>query len=354
MRQGVEVTSTPGSNPGSKEAPAAAGLVTVLRSLGIQVPEIRREVLPEIGTGRRQAERWRVPLPGRVSPVAANLAVTRAAPDLGLDVLDAWEGGGGGEAVDPTLTMVLGRAREARYRLEFVRHDGPAGGSIAVVIDDFGIEWDETAEAFLRFPAPLSLGVLPGYRSSRQVANAARARGFEVLLHLPMEPERYPQVKPGPEAILVDQAAAEVRATMRRALRSLGKVEGISSHMGSRATTDRDVMRTVLDETQRQGLFFVDTHTTPHSVVAEVGRQLGTPFLVNRVFLDEKRERRAIGERFAEAMTIAEETGEVVVVAHGFKETLAALTEALPALKMRGLKLVFVSELAKAKRPAPV
>jgi polysaccharide deacetylase 2 family uncharacterized protein YibQ len=360
---------------------AAAALVAALKPLGIPVPEIRREVMPEVGTGRRRAERWRVPLPGRVSPVVANLAVTRAASGVGLDVLDAWEevgdpdprvgqagtrGGDKGKAAgtknaagtkaagagDPVLTVVLGRSRDADYRLEFVRGEGPAGGSIAVVIDDFGLEWDETAEAFLRFPAPLTVGVLPGYKSSRQVADAARARGFEVLLHLPIEPERYPQVKPGPDAILVDHSAAEVRATMRRALRSVGKVEGISSHMGSRGTTDRDLMQTVLDETKRQGLFFVDTRTTSKSVVAEVAREQGAPFLINGLHLDEVRQPKRIAERLDEAMQLAEEDGEIVVVAHGFHETLAALEAALPKLAARGLKLVPASELVRAKTPA--
>jgi polysaccharide deacetylase 2 family uncharacterized protein YibQ len=322
-------------------------------------------MMPEVGTGRRRAERWSVPLPLRVSLVVANLTVTRAARDLGVEVIDAWEGDGRdkdqggveqaqvghqGREVDPdalVLTMSLGQGRNERYRLEFVRSQAGGGGAIAVVIDDFGLEWDETAEAFLRFPAPLTLGVLPGYRSSRRIADAARAHGFEVLLHLPMEPEQYPQVKPGPEAILVDQPPAEVRACMRRALRSVGKVEGISSHMGSRATTDADLMRAVLDETRRQGLFFVDTWTTSRSVVPEVARQLGTPFLVNRLFLDQKRESKAIAARLAEAAAIAEKDGAVVVVAHGYPETLAALTEALPKLAARGIELVPASSLVK-------
>jgi polysaccharide deacetylase 2 family uncharacterized protein YibQ len=367
--QFVRVSSGP--DPG--DSPAMPGIVAALRSLGVQAPDIRREVMPEVGTGRRRGERWQVPLPLRVSLVAVNVTVTRAARDLGLEVIDAWEEGAetGSDGVGPeegkaggvaegrrpqrdpgppALTMSLGRGRTERYRLEFVRYQ-TTGGSIAVVIDDFGLDWDETAEAFLRFPAPLTLGVLPGYRSSRRIADAARARGFEVLLHLPMEPEGYPQVKPGPEAILVDQHPAEVRARIRSALRSVGKVEGISSHMGSRATTDADLMRAVLDETGQQGLFFVDTWTTARSVVSEVARKVGTPFLVNRLFLDQKREKRAIAARLAEAAEIAEKTGEIVVVAHGYPETLAALTEALPKLKARGLVLVPASALVKVEAP---
>jgi polysaccharide deacetylase 2 family uncharacterized protein YibQ len=107
-------------------------------------------------------------------------------------------------------------------------------------------------------------------------------------------------------------------------------------------------MRAVLDETRRQGLFFVDTWTTARSVVPEVARRVGTPFLVNRLFLDQKRESKAIAARLAEAAAIAEENGAIVVVAHGYPETLAALTEALPKLTARGLVLVPASSLVKA------
>jgi polysaccharide deacetylase 2 family uncharacterized protein YibQ len=344
----VTPAAAPAAAPAARDGSVAAGLVAALRPLGIEAPKIEREVLTEVETGRGRGERWKVPVPPRVSLVQVNLAVTRGAPGVGLEVLDAWEEAGPG---GPTLTMALGQAKDERYRLEFLRGTAPPGGLVAVVIDDFGSTWSDTSEAFLRFRAPLTLAVLPGYRGSRRIADAARARGFEVLLHLPMEPENYPRVQPGPLAVLVDQAPSEVRARIRQGLKSVGPVKGVSSHMGSMATTDERLMRVVLEEIKRQGLFFVDTRTSPRSVAAAEARGLGVPCLVNQVFLDGAREPKAIAGRIAEAMAIAETSGSVVVVGHGHAETLAALTRALPDLEARGLKLVRASELVRAPEP---
>ena len=82
-----------------------------------------------------------------------------------------------------------------------------------------------------------------------------------------------------------------------------------------------------------------------------MARRIGTAHLVGDLFLDSDRARSTerIASRIDEAMRIAEETGEAVVFAHGYPETLAALTEALPEFARRGLKLVPASRLTGAQ-----
>jgi polysaccharide deacetylase 2 family uncharacterized protein YibQ len=334
--------------PAPGDVPVAEGLEAALRPLGIASQEIQREVLTEVASGRRQAERWDVPVPRRVALVQVNMAVTQTAPGLGLEVLDAWEER---RSASPTLYMDLGRAGKVSHQLRFARSEKAASGQVAIVISGFGGTWGETAKGFLGFTEPITLAVLPGFRGSRKIADAARARGFEVLLALPMEPLNYPRVDPGREAILVDQSPAQMRARIRKTLRSVGEVSGISSHMGSRATTDRDVMRIVLDETRRQGLFFVDAGAAERPVTRDVARRLGTTYLISGLSLDSEsaHSQRAISARIDEMMRMAEETGEVVAFGHGYPETLAALTAALPEFAARGIELVPVSSLTRAQ-----
>jgi polysaccharide deacetylase 2 family uncharacterized protein YibQ len=263
-----------------------------------------------------------------------------------LEVLDAWEepaeSGNG-------LTMTLGWKGELHYRLEFVRSDSLSPGAVAILIGGFGPDWDVTGEDFLAFPAPISIGVLPGYQGSEKIADAARAAGVEVLLHLPMEPDRYPQVNPGPEAILVHLKPAEVRARMRRALNEIGPVRGIACYMGSRATTDPELVEIVLDETRRQGLFFVDNGVTARSVVPAVARRLGTPCVTSEIVLDGSRDPRAIARQIAAAIRTAEGKRDVVVIGHGYPETHAALKAVLPELRARRIDVVPVSRLLGAE-----
>jgi uncharacterized protein len=324
--------------------PVANELARTLAPFGVATRRIDREHMTEVVTGRRKSERWRVPIGHRQSLAKLNLAITEAASRSSLDVLDAWEEPG---LHGNGLTMLLGRKGDLLYRLEFTRADSLATshGELAVVIGGFGPEWDTTGEAFLEFPAPISIAVLPGYQGSEKIADAARAAGMEVLLHLPMEPDRYPQVNPGPEAILLHLKPAEVRARMRRALKELGPVRGIASYMGSRAVTDPDLVEIVLDETRRQGLFFVDNGVTPQSVVAAVARRLGTPCVTSGVILDGTRDAKAIARQIALAIQAAESNRDVVVIGHGYPETQAALRAVLPELKARQIDVVPVSRL---------
>jgi polysaccharide deacetylase 2 family uncharacterized protein YibQ len=276
-----------GRNDGGAEEPyAVTALAKALKPLGIVASDIRRQALPEVRTGGFRAERWDVPVPPRVSLIKVNLAVTRAAASAALEVLDAREEAG---AQGPMLVMALGAGGDERYRLAFSHTEREAGrGAVAVIINGIGAEWDATSEALLAFPAPLTWAVLPGHRSSRDIASAARARGIEVLLSMPMEPKGYPVSDPGEGAILMDLGPAEVRARMRRAVESVGEVSGIVTYMGSMATTDGELMEIVLDETNRQGLFFVDSRAADRSVVSEVARRLRTPCVVSSLFIDEE------------------------------------------------------------------
>ncbi len=337
---------------GAAESPVVAGLMGALAPFGIDASDIQRQSMPEVGSGRRRAERWDVRVPARVSLVQVNLAVTRAAPDLGIEVLDAWEEAG---APGTALTMALGSDGSERYRLAFRRkHDaGKAAGRVAIIINGIGADWDGTSEALLGFSAPITWGVLPGYRSSKDIARAARAKGIEVLLSLPMEPRRFPQVNPGDGAILVHLTPAEVRARMRRALGSVGEVTGIVPYMGSMAVTDADLMRVVLDEVMRQDLFLVDSRAAPQSQVSEVARQLGVRCIESALFVDGEGEPQVtIAKRLARIMDIAAEKGEAVAIGHSYPQTLAALEAALPEFAARGLELVQVSDLVQARAPA--
>ena len=67
----------------------------------------------------------------------------------------------------------------------------------------------------LEIPAPLTFAVLPNLAHSEAFAEAARARGHEIILHLPMEPVDPVRHDPGEGAILVGLTPEENRRRMR-------------------------------------------------------------------------------------------------------------------------------------------
>ena len=58
---------------------------------------------------------------------------------------------------------------------------------IAIVIDDFGYRNDHIVDGFLSLEVPMSYAVIPGHNYSSDFAREAHSKGFEILIHMPME-----------------------------------------------------------------------------------------------------------------------------------------------------------------------
>ena len=216
---------------------------------------------------------------------------------------------------------------------------------IAIVIDDLGYNL-EAFHRLLDLDLPLTFSILPHLPYSQQIAREAHARGREVLLHLPMEPENGALAQ-GADFIRVGMAPREVRALVAQEIQSIPYVVGVNNHMGSRATRDRGLMRVVLEEVGRNGLFFLDSRTTPDSVAYQVARELGVPAAQRAVFLDHQDQPEAIQAQLDRLIQIAREQGQAVAIGHPRPHTLAVLEARLPGLEAEGVQLVSLSTLVR-------
>lgn len=207
---------------------------------------------------------------------------------------------------------------------------------VAIVIDDVGLDRPRSKRAW-ELPGPLTMSFLPYARELGEQTRAARARGHELMLHLPMEPSG--RADPGPGALLVSLSDGELRQRTQAALDSFAGFAGVNNHMGSRFTTFRPGMETVLRQLRGRGLMFLDSRTTPQSVGESVAQDLGLPFLVRHVFLDDDESLDAVRRRLAEAEAIARRQGFVVAIGHPHEATLVALAEWLPTVQKKGLAL---------------
>jgi polysaccharide deacetylase 2 family uncharacterized protein YibQ len=219
-----------------------------------------------------------------------------------------------------------------------------AGGRIAVIVDELGGRTD-VFERLVGLRRPLAVAVLPELPLSRQLARDAARAGLEVLIQLPLEPYRFPEVDPGPGVLLTSMTPTEVTRRTRQHLAGLAVAVGVTTRMGSRFTEDPARMRAVLEPVFLQGLFFVDSLTTHRSVGYDLARALGIPVARRQVFLDPDDSEATARAGFAEAERWAERRGSVVAIGHGRRLTVRLLEEALPRWDARGLRLVPVSEL---------
>jgi polysaccharide deacetylase 2 family uncharacterized protein YibQ len=215
---------------------------------------------------------------------------------------------------------------------------------IAIVIDDMGVDRPRSDRA-AALPAPLTLAFLPYSRGFETQMAAARARGHEILVHVPMQPIGVED--PGPEALTVSLDATEIRQRLAAALDRAGPAVGINNHMGSRFTVDREAMRPVLEELQARGLLFLDSRTAGGSVGPLLARALDVPYATRDVFLDNEPSLSAVEARLAELEAVARRQGHGIAIGHPHDGTLAALSAWLPGASARGFALVPVSTIVR-------
>jgi polysaccharide deacetylase 2 family uncharacterized protein YibQ len=215
---------------------------------------------------------------------------------------------------------------------------------LAVIIDDVGHN-HSAARPFIEMDFPVALSVLPGRPFSSNLASEAAERGKTILLHLPMEPVGYPEVDPGPGAILLSQSSREIREVLEKDIASIPGIVGVNNHMGSRATSDPRVMKAVLDLIDEKGLFFIDSRTTPETIALNLARELGVPSARRDVFLDNETAAASIDARTDELLDLAEKEGWAIGIGHANSETAKALERLARKARERNIQWISLESL---------
>jgi polysaccharide deacetylase 2 family uncharacterized protein YibQ len=214
---------------------------------------------------------------------------------------------------------------------------------IGIIIDDLGYD-PFIFDGFLKLDLPLAFSILPQAPCTHAIAGKAGRMGRELILHLPMEPAEYPQVNPGPGALLTTMGDGRIRATIRRDLEEVPGVLGVNNHMGSLFTTKRLKMAVVMTELKKRNLFYVDSRTTTETVASELAEEMGVPVASRSVFLDNDLSSTVIKLQMERLLGIARHSGAAIGIGHPNVETLRLLRDYRDKLKTR-VRVVPVSEL---------
>lgn len=217
---------------------------------------------------------------------------------------------------------------------------------VAIIIDDLGYDL-QAAKKFIEMEAPLSFAILPQVPHSRQIAELAHENGRLVMVHLPMEPQDYPETNPGPGTIFSYMSRQEIISMLERDLASVPGAVGINNHMGSRLTTDAQAMETVMSYLKSRDLFFIDSLTAPGTVAHAAAKTIGLKAARRDFFLDNVQDVKAITENIMLLAAKAKKVDGMIAIAHPHPETYQALKETLPLLADDGIRVVPVSELVR-------
>ena len=217
------------------------------------------------------------------------------------------------------------------------------GPELAIILDDLGSD-PAAAEAIFALPYPLTISVLPNHEHSAEIANEALRRGYQVMLHLPMQ--SVANEKPETQELHPGMPVAGIATTVEQFLDTVPGALGVNNHQGSQATADSQLMSGLMPVLSDHHLYYVDSRTTAATVAYDTARNFGVRSAYRNVpFLDDVPELAAVRKQIELALRVAHEKGEAIAIGHPHPATLKALKEVLPQAQVEGVRLVFVSEL---------
>jgi len=227
-----------------------------------------------------------------------------------------------------------------------VQHIEGGAAFAAIIVDDLGTDM-ALVNSLLEIGEPLTYSVLPHQTYSRAIAEILRSQDQEVMLHLPMEPLDYPRKAPGKGALLSSMGRDELISELEADVHSFFPFAGVNNHMGSLLTEDRMRMDWVMDYLSQYNLFFIDSLTTPRSIALESARARGIRCTSRDIFLDNEQGVKATIAQIERLGTLALKKGAAIGICHPYPTTIQALSESLPRLKGRGVRIVHASSLAR-------
>jgi uncharacterized protein len=217
------------------------------------------------------------------------------------------------------------------------------GARLAIILDDLGTD-RAAASAIFALPYALTISVLPNRPHSVDIAEEAHQRGYQVMLHLPME--SVANERPEPQELRRGMSAKEVLGLVNQFLQAVPHVAGVNNHQGSQSTADPALMNELMPVLREHQLFYIDSRTTAATVAYDAARGAGVRSAFRNVpFLDDVAETAAVRKQLQLALLGAKEKGDAVAIGHPHPATLAALKEVLPQAKAQGVQLVFASDV---------
>lgn len=213
---------------------------------------------------------------------------------------------------------------------------------VALVLDDWGYNL-ENLEMLRKIKQPVTLSVLPNLPYSQTIAEFSRGKNIEIILHLPLESYNHSHMEN--DTICCNMKEDEIAEIFNEALVSVPYSRGISNHMGSRATEDKNVMSVIFGQMKKKEFFFLDSVVTKKTICRGLARKIGLKFAKRDVFLDNEDDKFYIKSQMEKLAELAKINGQAVGIGHDRQLTLEVICEEMENLEKRGITFVFLSQL---------
>jgi polysaccharide deacetylase 2 family uncharacterized protein YibQ len=280
-----------------------------------------------------------------------NQSVTRAVEAGGASVLSGRERNDKDGSL--VVTLVVGVPGRPTHALEIVRPYRAAELAptprVAVLL--FASSEDEAllVTACAR-REPFGVGVLATGAGKPPTLRAARNQRHEVVLFMPMEPENYPRVNPGPATLLVSMPAGRIEQSLRREIELARPIVAVANLMGSFATQDEPFMTAIYRELRHEDLPFLHVGAVPRAVCRPLAARVGAAYQEPDAMIDAEArhgDAKSLDQAWADCLERAKEREQALVLIRVTPISAPWLERAFAPSVLAGVQLVPISALMR-------
>lgn len=222
---------------------------------------------------------------------------------------------------------------------------------VAIFVSGMGLDASATRAASETMPAAVTLAFVPNGNNVSAAVSAAKDRGHEVLLQLPMRNGN--GSTPGPHALRPDAPAQALKTDLAWHMDRFAGYDGVSNLLGATMTADTAAMTIVLTAVRARHLFYLDDGTSRQSVAPVLAPDLGVDVLKADLVLDATSDPAVVRANLDQLVSLAKRKGQAIGMASGLPEHLGAIARFAADLGAKGVELVPVNALSRGDTLTP-
>ena len=226
---------------------------------------------------------------------------------------------------------------------------------LAIVIDDFGQDRNGV-EKMLTIDAPITCAIMPDLEHTKEDAERAHKKGYEIILHMPLESKNgLPRSWYGPKIIHNSDNIDQAKKTFIECFESIPYAVGSNYHIGTGVSENLKLMTAIMEVSKAKNIYFLDSKTTMKSACKTAAEKVGTSFLERDLFLENAGPNYNYTKNILnQAVQLSKNKGYAIVIGHvgpmGGDATANAIIDSIKYIQEEGIEIVPLSAIAKAKK----
>lgn len=218
-------------------------------------------------------------------------------------------------------------------------YDKKTKPKLAIVIDD--VSTKKQKNDILKVGYKITMSFLPPTKDHKNSAKIALDLPF-YMIHFPLQASK--AFKGAESSTLTIQDTYE---TIEKRVEQLRKwypnTIYTNNHTGSVFTANDKAMDNLFKALVKYNFIFMDSRTTPKSVVKKYAQKYNMPYIVRNTFIDNEKDFSYIQNQLQKAIKKAKKNGYAIAIGHPYSITIEVLRKSKHLLK--GIELIYINEL---------